>query len=134
MIEYRTGNDVDVDAVIAVYRSSTLAECRPVADRERMRAMFERANLVVTAWDRSRLVGVARSISDFVYCTYLSDLAVDAAYQRRGIGRELVRRTKTLGGRATVVLFAAPSAVDYYPRIGFTAGSGWMLREHERVR
>jgi ribosomal protein S18 acetylase RimI-like enzyme len=134
MIQYKTGNDLDLDLVIALYRSSTLGERRPVDDRERMRAMLERANLVVSAWDGERLVGIARSLSDFAWCTYLSDLAVDASYQRRGIGKELVRRTQELGGRATVVLFAAPAAVEYYPRIGFTAGSGWMLREHERVR
>jgi ribosomal protein S18 acetylase RimI-like enzyme len=134
MIEYKTGNDLDVDQVISLYRSSTLGERRPVDDRDRMRAMIAAANIVVTAWHRTRLVGIARALSDFAWSTYLSDLAVDAAYQRRGIGRELVRRTQELGGRATVVLFAAPEAIDYYPRIGFTAGSGWMLRANERVR
>ncbi len=134
MIEYKTGNDLDIDQVISLYRSSTLGERRPVDDRDRMRAMIAAANIVVTAWSRSRLVGISRALSDFAWSTYLSDLAVDAAYQRRGIGRELVRRTQELGGRATVVLFAAPEALDYYPRIGFTAGSGWMLRANERVR
>lgn len=134
MIVYKAGKQLDLDAVIAVYRSSTLGKRRPIQDRARMRAMLDGSQIVVTAWDRSRLVGIARSISDFVYCTYLSDLAVDARYQRRGIGRELVRRTKALGGRAALVLFAAPQAVEYYPHIGFTAGSGWMLREDERVR
>jgi predicted N-acetyltransferase YhbS len=134
LITYKTGNDLDLDEVIALYRSSTLGDRRPVDDRERMRAMLEHANLVVSAWDGEKLVGVARSLSDFAWCTYLSDLAVDLAYQKSGIGRELVRRTQELGGRATVLLFAAPAAVDYYPRIGFTAGSGWMLRENDRVR
>lgn len=134
MIAYRTGNDLDLDQVIALYRSSTLGERRPVDDRERMRQMLERANLVVTAWDGDQLVGIARSLSDFAYCTYLSDLAVDLAYQRRGIGRELMRRTQELGGRATVLLFAAPAAVDYYPKVGFSAGSGWLLRETDRLR
>ena len=133
MIEYKTGNDLDLDVVIALYRASTLGERRPVDERERMRAMLERANLVVTAWDGARLVGIARSLSDFAWCTYLSDLAVDVAYQRRGIGKELVRRTQELGGKATVLLFAAPAAVDYYPRIGFSAGSGWMLRAGEPI-
>lgn len=132
-IEYRTGNDLDLDEVIELYRASTLGARRPVDDRERMRAMLAGANLVVSARDGRRLVGIARSLSDFAYCTYLSDLAVDAAYQRRGIGKELVRRTQQLGGRATVLLFAAPAAVDYYPRIGFTAGSGWLLRAEEPV-
>lgn len=134
MIDYRTGNDLDLDQVIALYRSSTLGERRPVDDRERMRQMLERANLVVTAWDGDQLVGIARSLSDFAYCTYLSDLAVDLAYQRKGIGKELMRRTQELGGRATVLLFAAPAAVDYYPKVGFSAGSGWLLRETDRLR
>jgi predicted N-acetyltransferase YhbS len=133
-ITYRTGNDLDLDQVIALYRSSTLGARRPVDDRERMRAMLERANLVVTAWDGDALVGISRSMSDFAWCTYLSDLAVDAAYQKKGIGRELVRRTRELGGRATVFLFSAPAAVDYYPRVGFQSGSGWMLRENDPLR
>jgi ribosomal protein S18 acetylase RimI-like enzyme len=131
VIAYRLGNDLELDTVIDVYRRSTLGERRPVDDRDRMRQMLAHANLVVSAWDGSRLVGIARSLSDFCYCTYLSDLAVDADYQRRGIGRELVRRTRVEGGRATVVLFAAPKAVDYYPRIGFSPGSGWVLRESD---
>jgi ribosomal protein S18 acetylase RimI-like enzyme len=134
MIAYRRGNDLDVDVVIDLYRRSTLGERRPVDDRERMEQMLRHANLVVTAWDGSRLVGVARSLSDFAYCTYLSDLAVDIDYQRQGIGRELVRLTREAGGRASVLLFAAPKAVDYYPRIGFTSGSGWMLREGDELR
>ncbi len=128
-LEYRVGNALDVDQVIALYRASTLGARRPVDDRERMRAMLANANLVITAWEGERLVGIARSLSDFAYCTYLSDLAVDATYQRGGIGRELIKRTREAGGRATVLLFAAPAAVDYYPRIGFTAGSGWFLKE-----
>jgi GNAT superfamily N-acetyltransferase len=127
-IAYRLGNDVDLDLVIEVYRRSTLGERRPVDDRERMGRMLAGANLVVSAWEGARLIGIARSLSDFCYATYLSDLAVDQAYQRRGIGRELVRRTQEAGDPATVFLFAAPKAVEYYPRLGFSAGSGWMLR------
>lgn len=133
MIAYETGNQLDVDQVIALYRASTLGARRPVDDRERMRAMIERANLVVTAWDDARLVGIARSLSDFAYCTYLSDLAVDVAYQRRGIGRELIERTRALSGPATVLLFAAPAAVDYYPRVGFEPGSGWLIRADAKL-
>ena len=133
-IDYRLGNDLDLDQVIDVYRRSTLGERRPVDDRERMQQMLERANLVVTAWDGPRLVGIARSLSDYCYATYLSDLAVDAGYQRQGIGRELMRRTQEAGGKATVFLFAAPKAVDYYPRVGLSSGSGWMLRSDDRLR
>jgi predicted N-acetyltransferase YhbS len=134
MIAYRVGNDIDLDAFIDVLRDSTLGERRPVDDRARMQQMLERGNLVVTAWDGEQLIGVARSLSDFCYATYLSDLAVRLAYQGRGVGRELIRRTQAEGGRATIFLFAAPKAADYYPRVGFNAGSGWILRAGEPLR
>ncbi len=135
MIAYRTGNDLNLDAVIELYRASTLGERRPVGDRERMRLMLQNANLVVTAWDGGQLVGIARSISDFSYATYLSDLAVRLSHQRVGIGRELIRRTRELGGPATVILLSAPNAVNYYPHIGMTQHpSAWILREEETLR
>jgi GNAT superfamily N-acetyltransferase len=133
MITYRTGNDLNLDAVIELYRASTLGERRPVDDRERMRLMLANANLVETAWDGELLVGIARSVSDFSYATYVSDLAVRASHQKRGIGRELIRRTQTAGGQATIILLSAPKAVDYYPRIGMTQHpSAWCLRSNEQ--
>ncbi len=134
MIEYRTGNDLDLDEVIELYRVSTLGERRPVDDRERMGSMLANANLVISAWSGPRLVGLARSLTDHAFCTYLSDMAVHIDWQRQGIGKELIRRTRQAGGRATLFLFAAPAAVDYYPHVGFTAGSGWYLKEEEPVR
>ena len=129
MIDYRTGNDLDLDEVIEVYVASTLGERRPVDDRERMGGMLREANLVVTAWDGERLVGVSRSVSDFHYATYLSDLAVRRSHQKQGIGVELIRRTRLAAPQATVILLAAPAAVDYYPRVGFTLHeSAWVLR------
>ena len=113
MIDYRTGNDLDVDSVIELYRTSTLGERRPVDDQERMATMLRNANLVVTAWDETLLVGIARSLTDFSYATYLSDLAVRVSDQRAGIGRELIRRTQQAGGpQARMVLLAAPASVD----------------------
>ena len=134
MIVYRVGNDVDDDQMIELYRASTLGERRPVDDPARMRAMFAHANLVVTAWDEDRVVGVARSLSDFSFCTYLSDLAVHLDYQRQGIGKELMRRTQQEGAPAVLYLFAAPKAVDYYPHVGFSEGKGFMLLPGQRIK
>ena len=135
MITYRTGNDLDLDSVIELYRASTLGERRPVDDRTRMALMLRNANLVVTAWDAELLVGIARSLSDFSYATYLSDLAVRVSHQKQGIGRELIRRTRDAGGQATIILLSAPKAVDYYPRIGFKPHpSAWMLGANEELR
>ena len=135
MITYRTGNDLNLDAVIELYRASTLGERRPVEDRERMRLMLANANLVVTAWEGDLLVGIARSLSDFSYATYLADLAVRASHQKQGIGRDLIRRTRELGGAATTILLSAPKAVDYYPKIGFTRHpQAWTLAADAPLR
>lgn len=134
MITYRLGNELDLDGIIELYRASTLGERRPVEDRERMAAMLRNANLVVTAWEGDLLVGLARSVSDFAYCTYLSDLAVRLSHQRCGIGRELIRQTQRAGGRAQIILLAAPKAVDYYPRIGFKYHpQAWLLGPDDPV-
>ena len=108
---------------------STLAERRPVDDPKCIQAMLKHANLLCTAWDGGKLVGVARSVTDFEYCCYLSDLAVDEAYQKLGIGRELVRLTQSrLGPKTKIILLAAPKAEAYYPRIGFDPHrSAWVL-------
>jgi predicted N-acetyltransferase YhbS len=134
MITYRTGNDLDLDAVIELYRASTLGERRPIEDRERMRLMLANANLVITAWDGDLLAGIARSVTDFSYATYLSDLAVRASHQKQGIGRELIRRTQMEGGRATVILLSAPKAVEYYPHIGMKPHpSAWVLNSETKI-
>jgi predicted N-acetyltransferase YhbS len=134
MIDYRIGNRLDLDQVIELYRSSTLGERRPVDDRERMRCMLANANLVVSAWEGSLLIGISRCVTDFAYATYLSDLAVRLSHQRLGIGKELIRVTQRESGQATVILLAAPKAVDYYPHIGFTRhDSAWLLRPGDLV-
>ena len=129
MISYRTGNDLDLDAVVDLYRASTLGQRRPVDDRSRMQQMLRNANLVITAWDRDLLVGISRSLTDFSYATYLSDLAVRESHQRRGIGKELIRLTREASAPASIVLLAAPAAEQYYPHIGFTHHpQAWILR------
>src|SRR5512140_2533046 len=99
---------------------STLGERRPVGDMKRLEMMVRHANLIVTARHGGLLVGVARSLTDFAYCTYLSDLAVRKAFQRQGIGRELIRQTKLLTPQAKLSRLSAPAAAEYYPRIGMT--------------
>lgn len=135
MIEYRIGNDLDLDGVIELYKASTLGERRPIGERERFAGMLKNANLVITAWDGPLLVGISRSISDFNYFTYLADLAVRVSHQKQGIGKELIRQTQIFGGpRTNLLLLAAPAAEKYYPHIGFThAPQAWLLRAGESL-
>jgi GNAT superfamily N-acetyltransferase len=108
-----------VDEFIDVLRRSTLAERRPVDDRAAMTGMVQHADLIVTARRERLLVGVSRALTDFHFCTYLSCLAVDVQFQRRGIGQELIGRTHTAAGlHTTLILLAAPAAETYYPHIG----------------
>jgi GNAT superfamily N-acetyltransferase len=134
-IDYRLNTDVTVDQVIELLIASTLAERRPVDNRPRMQAMLQCSNLVITAWEKDQLVGIARSVSDYSYCTYLSDLAVRKSHQKCGIGTRLIQSTQAAAPMATVVLLSAPAAVEYYPHIGMERhNSAWILRPGSSLR
>jgi GNAT superfamily N-acetyltransferase len=128
--------ELGVDDFIDVLRRSTLGERRPIDDPGTIRGMLEHADVIITARIDGRLVGISRAITDFHYCTYLSDLAVDEAYQRRGIGKELIRRTHEAAGRQTLlVLLAAPKARGYYPHIGMANhDSCWIIPGEPNAR
>ena len=114
---------------------SALAERRPVGEPGTVRGMLEHAGVIITARVAGRLVGVSRAITDFSYCTYLSDLAVDRDYQRHGIGRELIRLTHEAAGLGTtLILLAAPLARTYYPHIGMNPhDSCWIIPRRPEV-
>lgn len=119
-IDYKINAPLSAEQFVDVLVRSTLSERRPIQDRECMEGMLRHANLTVTAWDGERLVGVARSVTDFHYACYLSDLAVDREYQHSGVGRALIRHTQAaLGPRCKIRLISAPAATGYYPKIGF---------------
>lgn len=116
-LQYKTGLIPTTDEIIEVYNSSGLN--RPTTDASRIAAMFANSNLIVTAWDGDLLVGISRALTDFHYCCYLSDLAIRKEYQKQGIGKELVRLTKeAIGPLSMLLLLSAPTAMEYYPKIG----------------
>lgn len=120
MIEYKIENNLSAEEFRDVLIRSTLGERRPIDNPGRLQKMIMHSNLVVTARDEGLLVGISRALTDFSYCTYLSDLAVDKAYQRKGIGKELIKRTKLEAPEAKLILLSAPAAINYYPKIGMT--------------
>jgi GNAT superfamily N-acetyltransferase len=120
MITYKTHHPLTPAEFIDVLNRSTLGERRPIDDPAAIAGMVNNADITVTAWDGDKLIGVARSVTDFTYCCYLSDLAVDVAYQRQGVGVELMALTQAqLGPGCKIILLAAPAAADYYLRVGF---------------
>ncbi|HPA16526.1 MAG TPA: GNAT family N-acetyltransferase [Verrucomicrobiae bacterium] len=127
-IEYSAERKITPAQFIDILSRSGLAERRPVSDRGRIATMLDHADLLCTAWADDNLVGVARSVTDFAYSCYLSDLAVDRAFQGTGIGTELIRLTQSqLHPKALIVLLSAPQAAEYYPKIGMTQHhSAWV--------
>lgn len=117
-IEYRHNFPLEAADVAAVFYTSGIR--RPTKDLARIERMFANANLILSAWHEGKLVGVCRALTDFSYCCYLSDLAVDKAFQKHGIGRELIARVRSaIGEEVALVLLSAPEAMEYYPKVGF---------------
>ena len=117
-ITYHNNIIISVDQFIDVLKRSTLSERRPVHDHARIEKMLLHGNVLITAWSDDLLVGVSRALTDFAFCCYLSDLAVDESFQHRGIGKRLIDEThKVAGDQTTLILLAAPAAASYYPKI-----------------
>ena len=127
-IEYRHNFPLDPAEVARVFNASGIN--RPTHDLPRIARMFATSNLILSAWSEGTLVGVSRALTDYSYCCYLSDLAVDQAFQHRGIGRQLIERTRSiLGEEVSLILLSAPTALAYYPKLGFeSAGNAYVIR------
>ena len=119
-LTYTTKKLISVESYVDLISSTSLKDRRPLNDYERIEQMLKNASLTVTAWDGNELVGIARSVTDFAYCCYVSDLAVRGKYQKKGIGKKLLQITKdNIHNNAKIILLAAPQAEEYYPHIGF---------------
>ena len=117
-IIYQVNPTISVQDLIDILKKSTLGLRRPLADLEAMESMLAHANYYIGAYENGQLVGLARAMTDFVYTTYLADLAVNEKYQHQGIGKELIKILKINIPRAKLILLAAPAAEAYYPKIG----------------
>ncbi len=130
MIDYKSDIIPDTKQIIELYQSSGIN--RPIDDFDRISKMYSYSNLIVTAWNLSELVGIARSLTDFCYCCYLSDLAVKKEYQHQGVGRKLISLTKEIiGPKSMLLLLSAKDAMNYYPKIGFQAvDNGFIIKRN----
>ncbi len=128
MIIYKTDIIPDTQEIIDLYSSSELNH--PIENYERIKQMYANSNLITTAWDNNKLVGIARSLTDFCYCCYLSDLAVRIEYQKQGIGAKLIALTKEkVGDQSMLLLLAAPKAINYYPKVGLeVVNNGFIIK------
>jgi predicted N-acetyltransferase YhbS len=119
-INYQIETDLKYEEFKSILINSILSERRPINEVFKLKKMIENSNLIITARENGKLVGLARSLTDYQFCTYLSDLAVDKKYQNRGIGKELIKRTKNEVPNTMLILLSAPNATAYYPKIGMT--------------
>lgn len=117
-ITYSFDKRPTADQIIELYDNSGLP--RPTHDRERIQKMYDNSNLIVTAWEADLLVGVSRAITDWAWSCYLADLAVRDNYKKEGIGKKLINLTKErVGDESMVLLLSVPTAMEYYPKVGF---------------
>jgi GNAT superfamily N-acetyltransferase len=135
-IEYKINQGISVQQFTHLLKRTSLGARRPVNDAECMEGMIANSSLMITAWHNEKLVGIARSVTDFHYCCYLSDLAVDEVYQKLGIGKQLqILTQEQLGPKCTLLLLAAPDAKLYYGHIGFTHNDRcWVLSRDEKIQ
>ncbi|RFU67150.1 GNAT family N-acetyltransferase [Bacillus sp. V59.32b] len=126
-ISYKTTTEIRSEDLSRVFKASGIR--RSFDDLPRLQRMIDNADIIISAWDDGKLIGITRAITDYCYCCYLSDLAVDSEYQNEGIGKELVRLLQEqLGEEVTLLLLASPVAMEYYPRIGFeTVDNGFKI-------
>jgi ribosomal protein S18 acetylase RimI-like enzyme len=129
-ITYRDDVRPATATIIALYRAAELS--RPLDEPERIARMYDTANMVLTAWDGERLAGILRAWLDGGFLAYIADLAVDPAYQRRGIGRELLRRATSSDPNLIYLLHAAPTAMEFYRHTGWRAMQNAWVWPRER--
>ena len=134
-IEYKLNKNITSTEFIEVLKNSTLGERRPIDDLQTIRGMIENADIIVTATTDDKIIGVARAVTDFNYCCYLSDLAVDEQYQKNGIGKKLIEKVQEqLNDKCKIILLSAPDAKEYYPKIGFTQhNSAWIITKNDKL-
>ena len=132
-IEYKLNKDITSSEFIKVLKKSTLGDRRPIDDLKTIKGMIENADIIVTATIDDKIIGVARAVTDFNYCCYLSDLAVVKKYQKKGIGKKLISKVQEqLNDKCKIILLSAPNATEYYPKIGFSQhNSAWTITKEK---
>jgi N-acetylglutamate synthase-like GNAT family acetyltransferase len=130
-IIYKTNITPTPEQVIALYENAGLP--RPTGDKERIRKMYDNSNLIITAWHNDELIGASRCITDWAWSTYLADLAVKKEYSKSGIGKRLIELTKEkVGEQSMVLLLSVPTAMEYYPKVGFTRQESSFIMNREQ--
>lgn len=119
------------DQIIELYNDAGLP--RPTHNEDRIGKMYENSNLIISAWDGDVLVGVARSITDWCWSCYLADLAIRQSHQKEGIGKKLIELTKEkIGEETMLLLLSVPTAMDYYPKVGFAKQESSFIINREK--
>ena len=130
MIKYLKNVDLNLEDIILVFEKSSIN--RPIGNKNRIKSMFDNSNLIISAWDQDKLVGLCRALTDFSYCCYLSDLAVDMDYQRQGIGKTMIDLVKKeISDEVALILLSAPSSMSFYPKVGFGKFENGFIINHE---
>ena len=132
-ITFSDRNDFDAAQLVHLYRQAPWAKHRAL---EQAQAMLAKTDVVISAWDGTRLVGFGRVLTDYVFRASIWDVIVDREYQGRKIGTEIVRRILDHPTLQQVELFWLCTRMPgFYERLGFSAkeqtGMVWSRKKSE---
>ncbi|MBQ1385903.1 MAG: GNAT family N-acetyltransferase [Erysipelotrichales bacterium] len=101
---------------------------------ERIERLLKNASVSLTVRnEKGQLIGVLLGLTDFAYWLYITDLGVDRMYERKGIGRKLIKTAlERAGGEKdiAVYLIANEKAVPFYEKCGMKKAEDVMQYNH----
>jgi ribosomal protein S18 acetylase RimI-like enzyme len=125
MIQYRTDKYVDYGKLIILFNQAGWND--KTRDMNRLKAMVENSQVVVTAWDGEEMVGFARCTTDFVFNGQINNVVVDPACRKKGIGRTMIDKILGSSGKVTYILRSETESMGFYKGMGFTDDSSCMV-------
>ncbi|WP_312447009.1 GNAT family N-acetyltransferase [Lacrimispora sp.] len=124
-ISYKiTREEIHWQEVSDVLRRSGLSD-RSAKDQE---TIFTNSYAVVFVYDKERIVGVGRALSDGVSQAAIYNIALDEEYQGYGIGRKLIQLLLDQVRGQNVILYTHPRTVALYEKMGFRRNKTAMCR------
>ncbi|AZB16979.1 GNAT family N-acetyltransferase [Chryseobacterium indologenes] len=118
-IIFKINEKIEIKTIKDLFFMSDYLPISNMNDDLRLQKMFDNANLVVSAWSENKLVGIARSLCDFSYCCYLSDICVNKEFRHLNIGKRLIEITREHAGKeCKIILHSSEDALNFYDKIG----------------
>lgn len=135
VVTFSEKKDLSPEQLLKLFHQAPWAKGRTL---EEAREMLRHTDVALCAWDSEQLVGFGRVLTDFVYRATIWDVIVDKAYQKYGIGTEIVQRILNHPRLKKVELFwLCTRRPGFYEKLGFSSkeqtGMVWSRSKNSRL-